>query len=179
LLDQARNRKITYLQAARLYRQKLESLFPQAASNDLLNEYLTYMAVVGERIDKKKLTEAEAEYELARKMSELRDRAVVREATLRQAEAQGLNDPASLTEREQQRLAQERELAERRAAQERALAQQRELAAQIADQAERERRMRESQEMIAAGLQLLLGSRVAPPPAPVTCRWIGPNWVCQ
>jgi hypothetical protein len=78
LLEQARARKITYLKAARLYRERFNDLFPEQASNDLMNEYLAYMATVGERVDKKKLTEAEAEYELARKISELRDRALAR-----------------------------------------------------------------------------------------------------
>jgi hypothetical protein len=180
LLEQARAHKITYLKAARLYREKFVQLFPEVVSNDLMNEYLAYMATVGERIDKKKLTEAEAEYELARKMSELKDRALAREAPRREEAARRASDEAARAEQEQWRIAQERGLAERRAAQERALAQQRDLAAQAvaqaAAQAEKERRLRESQDMMMTGLQILLGPR----PAPVqncTGRWIGQNWV--
>jgi hypothetical protein len=46
LLEQARARKITYLKAARLYRERFNDLFPEQASNDLMNEYLAYMATV-------------------------------------------------------------------------------------------------------------------------------------
>jgi hypothetical protein len=188
LLEQARSRKITYLKAARLYREGFNGLYPEQASNDLMNEYLAYMATVGERIDKKKLTEAEAEYELAKKMSELRDRALAREAPRREEAARRASDEAARAEKleaaraeqEQRRIAQERDLAERRAAQERALAQQRELAAQAvaqaAAQAEKDRKLKESQEMMMTGLQILLGPRT-PPPQNCTGRWIGPNWV--
>jgi hypothetical protein len=171
LLEQARARKITYLKAARLYRERFNDLFPEQASNDLMNEYLAYTATVGERVDKKKLTEAEAEYELARKMSELRDRALAREAPRREEVARRASDEASVkraneqaaiarAELEQRRIAQDRDLAERRAAQEREWTHQQE-------QAEKERKR---QEMMTLGLQLLLGPRLAasqPPPAEI------------
>jgi hypothetical protein len=176
LLEQARAHKVTYLKGARLYREKFVQLFPEAVSNDLMNEYLAYMATVGERIDKKKLTEAEAEYELARKMSELQDRALAREVPRREETARRTSDETARAEQEQRRIAQELDLAERKAAQERALAQQRELAAQAVEQAEKDRKFKESQNMMMTGLQILLGPR----PAPVqncTGRWIGPNWV--
>jgi len=39
------------------------------------------------------------------------------------------------------------------------------------------RRMEESAQMINFGLRML-APQTPPPSAPVTCRWVGPNWVC-
>jgi len=39
-----------------------------------MTEYLAFAAVVAEKVDKRKVSDAEAQYELARKMTELSER---------------------------------------------------------------------------------------------------------
>jgi hypothetical protein len=67
-------RKLTHLKAAQLYLQRFTALFPEQSSNPLAQELFAYQAVVAEKIDQKKLTETEAQYEIARKVSELQER---------------------------------------------------------------------------------------------------------
>jgi len=96
LWQQARSRKLSYLNAARLYKEKFLSIYPEEAQNAVMNEYLAYMAVLGERVDKKKLTETEAEYELAKKERELEEKvAIMRAAAAQTAAAKAAEDAAA------------------------------------------------------------------------------------
>lgn len=75
LLGKAKTGKVTYLQAARAHRDNFFRLFPEHVNNPYVNEYLSYMAVQGEQVDLKKITETQAQYELAKKNTELIERA--------------------------------------------------------------------------------------------------------
>ena len=75
LLGKARSGKVSYLEAARAHQDNFFRLFPEYKSNAYVNEYLTYMAVQGELVDLKKVTETQAQYELAKKNTELIERA--------------------------------------------------------------------------------------------------------
>ena len=75
LLGKARSGKVSYLEAARAHQDNFLRLFPEYKANAYVNEYLTYMAVQGELVDLKKVTETQAQYELAKKNTELIERA--------------------------------------------------------------------------------------------------------
>ena len=75
LLGKAKAGKVTYLQAASAHRANFFRLFPEHQNNPYVNEYLSYMAVQGEQVDLKKITETQAQYELAKKNTELIERA--------------------------------------------------------------------------------------------------------
>jgi colicin import membrane protein len=108
-----------------------------------MNEYLAYMTVLAERIDRKKLTEVEAEYELVRKESELAERvAAMRAQSTAQADAAKAKEDAAA------RLAIEQATA-RKATEEAAALREMQVQRQNADQLESARQ----QAAIAAALQ--------------------------
>jgi len=75
LLEQATSGKITFLEAARSHQENFFYLYPEHKNNTYVVEYLSYMAVLGEQVDLKKMTPTQAEYELAKKNTELSERA--------------------------------------------------------------------------------------------------------
>jgi hypothetical protein len=75
LLRKAQAGKSTYLKSARAHRDNFFRLYPEHKSNVYVNEYLSYMAMLGEQVDLKKLTESQAQYELAKKNRELFEQA--------------------------------------------------------------------------------------------------------
>jgi len=70
-LAMARSGETTYLKAARAHQDDFFRLYPEHRINAYVGEYLSFMGVLGEKIDRKLMTEAEAEYELAKKHTEL------------------------------------------------------------------------------------------------------------
>lgn len=68
LLEKARSGKVSYLEAARAHQNNFFRLFPEYKASAYVNEYLAYMAVQGEMVDMKKVTETQAQYELAKKI---------------------------------------------------------------------------------------------------------------
>ena len=197
LSGQARSGKIRYLQAARLYKDQFLKAYPEEVSNPVMNEYHAYMAVLGERVDRKRLTEVEAEYELARKERELAERvaAMRAQAATQAASAKAAEDNAARAVAEQvavrkagdevtavkaqleaQRFEAERlEALRQEAAQLEAGRQQAALAAAIQSQAEEQRRTRAAA-IFLEGMRLLTPP---PPPKMTTCRWFAQNWVCM
>ena len=189
LMQQARSGKLRYLQAARLYKEKLLKLYPEESGNTFINEYLAYMAVVGERIDKKKLTEAEAEYELARKESELAERvsAMRAQGAAQEAVAKANEDAAARKAAEQaaaQRTGEEAirqaqfQARRQEAVQLEAARQQAALAAAIQAQADEARRANLTA-IFLEGVRLLTPPPPLPPPRTTNCRWFASNWVCN
>lgn len=189
LMQQARSGKLRYLQAARLYKEKLLKLYPEESGNTFINEYLAYMAVVGERIDKKKLTEAEAEYELARKESELAERvsAMRAQGAAQEAVAKANEDAAARKAAEQaaaQRTGEEAirqaqfQARRQEAVQLEAVRQQAALAAAIQAQADEARRANLTA-IFLEGVRLLTPPPPLPPPRTTNCRWFASNWVCN
>lgn len=189
LLQQARSGKMRYLNAARQYKEKFEKMYPEELNNALMSEYLAYMAVVGERVDRRKLTEAEAEYELAKKVSELQERGAAAQAnTLAQQEAvtRRAKEEADARKAIEQAAAQKttedasarrasEEAAARLALEEQRLALQREIAERQLAAAEARRRQESSAAMMELGLQLL-----SPPRSRMqTCtgQWVGRTYV--
>jgi hypothetical protein len=179
LTQQARSGKLRYLQAARLYKEKFLRLYPEESGNIVMAEYLAYMAVLGERIDKKTLTEVEAEYELTRKERELAERvaatrmqsaAEARLAT-EQAKARTAAEDAAALGAMQAQLAARQEADRLEAAR-----QQAALSAALQAQADEQRRAN-SAALYVEGLRLL----TPPPllPRQTWCHWSGPFWVCQ
>ena len=197
LMQQARAGKLRYVEAARQYKEKFLRLYPDETANPVMNEYLAYMAVLGERIDRKRLTEVEAEYELARKEGELAQRvATMRAQAMSQAAAiKTAEDAANRAAADQaaakksaedaallkaqlgaQRIAAQQEEAARVAnAQLEAARQQAALAAAIQAQAEEQRRARAAA-VFLEGMRLLTPP---PPPRMTSCRWFAQNWVCS
>jgi len=186
LLQQARSGKLSYLKAARLYKEKFLSIYPEEAPNAVMNEYLAYMAVLGERVDRKKLTDTEAEYELAKKERELEERvAIMRAAAAQAAAARAAEDAAARTAVDQAaaRRANEAASAAYLANQAQAEAQRREveaqqqaiLAAALKAQADEARRA-SAAALYLEGIRLLTP---APPLRQTTCRWFAMNWICN
>jgi hypothetical protein len=192
IASQVRAKKIGHQQAARLYRQKILTLFPEQAKNPFANEYLAYSEVVGEKVDHKKLTEAEAQYELTRKMSELQERQAHMQAEMaaaqtaadqkaaQEAAAKRVSEEASAKKAADEGTAQHTtEVAEQRLAVERQMLEQQQQMRQQqrVEYLEKQQRLadKQRQENLAALLRLL-----TPPRLPVTnCfgTWSGQTWV--
>jgi len=155
-------------------------MYPEQATNALMNEYLAYMAVVGEKIDLKRMTEAEAQYELAKKVSELQERAAKQQdAVARQAAQQDAAQKAAANEASQKARNEESARQARadaiasQQAEERRLALQREIAERQLAEAQAQRKAESSAALMQMGLQLLF------PPRPQVCSgyWAGQVWV--
>lgn len=190
LMQQARSGKLGYLKAARLYKEKFLKLYPEESGNTVMNEYLAYMAVAGEKVDKKRWTEAEAEYELARKESELAERmnAMRAQADAQAAAAKAGQDAAARMAAEQASTRQANaaatayqarqvqiEAERQEAARIESARQQAAIAAALQAQADEQRRAN-------AAAMLIEGMRLLTPPPPTrqtTCRWFASNWVCN
>lgn len=71
LLGKAQAGKSTYLKSAREHRDNFFRLYPEHKNNLHVNEYLSYMAMLAEQVDLKKMTESQVQYELAKKSREL------------------------------------------------------------------------------------------------------------
>lgn len=173
LLAQARAGKLKYLQAARMYREQFRKVYPEHASNVHMNEYLAFMAMIAEKIDNKKMSEGEAEYELARKATEIHERVLAQqtqsneaqETATRQATAEAAGAEQARLERE--RLELQRQVAARQLDQ-----QDRQIA-----EAEARRRAEASAAMMQAGMQLLFPQRRSVQQC--TGRWFAGNYVQQ
>ena len=148
-------------------------------------------------LEEPRLTEVEAEYELARKERELAERvaAMRGHAATQAASAKAAEDNAARAVAEQvavrkagdevtavkaqleaQRFEAERlEALRQEAAQLEAGRQQAALAAAIQSQAEEQRRTRAAA-IFLEGMRLLTPP---PPPKMTTCRWFAQNWVCM
>lgn len=191
LWQQARSGRLRYLNAARLYKEKFEALYPEQSGNALMNEYLAYMAVVGERVDLKKLTSAEAEYELAKKVSELQERGNALQAfaaSQQEAAARKAKDEEAAQRGQEENLAGKasRDEVARRATEEakarlvieeKRLALQRDIAEQQLAAAKAQRQQESSAALMQLGLQLLNPPR---PPPPINCykNFFG-GYTCQ
>jgi hypothetical protein len=113
-LAMARSGQTTYLNAARAHQEDFFRLYPEERGNVYVKEYLSYMVLLGEKIDHKLMTEAQAEYELARKYTELAER-VERVTQQQQIEdRQAMAQQAAMSE--QQRILAEQRRKERGAA---------------------------------------------------------------
>jgi hypothetical protein len=188
LEQQVLNGKLKQQAAARLLRQKFIALFPEQASNAQLNEYFAYAEVIGEKVDRKKLTPAEGNYELARKMSEIQERqarmqadvaasqATIAKAATDEAAARRAAEEASarraadeaLAQTNEQRLAVEKQMLENQQSIQR---QQR------LEYLEGQQRLRDKQRQ--ESLQAIL--RLLNPPRPnitnCTGQWMGGTWI--
>jgi len=186
LSQQARAGKLKYLQAARAYRQDFYAIYPEQIANVAMNEYLAYMAVQAELIDRKKQTEAQAEYALAQKMSELVERAKTARAAedaARMVAQQTETQRAAAARAEQQttawraadnaaaiQLAREQQQIERDR-----LELERQVAQRQIEFAEQRERNDVTRAFVEAGIRLL----TQPARRTVVCtgHWAGPTWV--
>jgi len=73
-LAMARSGQTTYINAARAHQEDFFRLYPEQRGSVYVKEYLSFMVLLGEKIDHKLMTEAQAEYELAKKYTELAER---------------------------------------------------------------------------------------------------------
>ena len=188
---QVKTGKARHQRAAQLFRKKFLELFPEVAGNALLMEYFAYAELLGEKIDQKKLTVAEAQYELTRKMSELQERQARLQAEI--ARGQAVADQKSAQESAARREAEEaaarrtaEEVAARRASDvaEQRLAVERQMLEQQQQMQRQQRleylqqqqRLRDKQRQ--ENLQAILKLLTPPKPNMTTCTgsWMGSLW---
>jgi hypothetical protein len=175
-------------EAARIFRQKFVGLFPEQAGNALLNEYFAYAELIGEKVDHKRLTVAEGQYELARKASEIHERQARLQADMAATQAAKATEEAA-GKRASEEISARRaadEAAVRRAGEEaeRRLAIDQQLLEQQ-QQIQRQQRLEylERQQRLAdkqrqENLQTFLRLLSPPKPKMTTCTggWMGPTW---
>ena len=184
LLAKARSGKMKYLEAAKQYQHEFVRLYPEQAANALMNEYLAYMAVVGEKVDHHKLTDTEAQYELAQKVSELQEREARLQAyaaTVQSAAARKADDDAAAKQVEEQSKAREaasvaetRRAADEAAARTRIEEQRLELEQEAANRQQRLAEQKRNEKLLQDGLAIMFPGR-----HPVhTCMstWTGTTW---